>query len=317
MYSTDLVFFLLSSAAGLLWFYYAASRAHADPDRRGVVVFWRDIFIIFFAVFVFRGFFYDWFKIPSNSMQPTLRIGDYVLVEKNHYGYRFPVLHWRLSAGEPPKRGQIVVFRKPGDEVYFIKRIIALPGDKISYLNGVFYIDDRRIDSRSANIMHFYSGETMEGGGGFRRSGMLFREYLPDVPGWHGILLDANRRAEVSSAPDDRCKLTNLLNGGRILDCEVPPEHYFVAGDNRDHSNDSRYWGLLPATHLIGPAVRVLYNFSHSERAGLSLAPRKEATGKTETKTVDGNDGDDDDNNGDADDDNNDNDNGDGDDAQN
>lgn len=276
MYSTDLIFLLLSAGSGALYLYYAIDRSHADPDRRGVVVFWRDIFVIFFLVFVFRGFFFDWFKIPSNSMQPTLRVGDYVLVEKNRYGFRMPVWHWRFSPGEPPERGDIVVFRKPGDEVYFIKRIIGIPGDKLSYLNGRFYIDNRQIPSQAEGRSHFYSGETYEGAGGFRRFGEVFREQLPETGGWYNVLMDEVKYAEVSQPPDDNCELLRLPSG-RVLNCILPGGFYFVAGDNREHSNDSRYWGLLPESHLIGPAVRVLHNFSHEDRSGLSLAPSRDA----------------------------------------
>ncbi len=263
MYSTDLVFFLLSAASGLLYAYFAIDRRGETAERRGAVSFWRDIFVIFLAVFVFRGFFFDWFTIPSNSMQPTLRVGDYVLVEKNRYGFRMPVWHWRLSAGEPPARGDIVVFRKPGDEIYFVKRIIALPGDKLSYYDGVFYINDRRIPARDEEEIYSYPGG----------SGGLYRERLPDG-GWYHILQeDDGRRAGVAQTPDDNCSLLRLPSG-RVLNCHLPDGYYFVAGDNRDHSNDSRYWGLLPESHLIGPAVRVIYNFSSDDsRAGLSLRP--------------------------------------------
>ena len=196
-------------------------------------------------------------------MQPTLRVGDYVLVEKNRYGFRMPVWHWRLSAGDAPKRGDIVVFRKPGDEIYFVKRIIALPGDKLSYYNGVFYINDSRIPARAEDAVYSYPGG----------SGGLYREQLPDG-GWYQILQeDDGRRAGVSQSPDDNCALLRLPSG-RVLSCQLPEGYYFVAGDNRDHSNDSRYWGLLPESHLIGPAVRVIYNFSSDDnRAGLSLRP--------------------------------------------
>ena len=266
MYSTDLVFLLLSAASGLLFAYFAIDRRGAEEEKRGPVSFWRDIFAIFLAVFIFRGFFFDWFTIPSNSMQPTLRVGDYVLVEKNRYGFRMPVWHWRLSAGEMPKRGDIVVFRKPGDEIYFVKRIIALPGDKLSYYNGTFYINDSRTRAIAENKNYSYPGG----------SGNLYREQLPES-GWHNILQEEDgRRARIAQAPDDNCALLRLPSG-RVLNCQLPEGYYFVAGDNRDHSNDSRYWGLLPESHLIGPAVRVIFNFSSDDnRAGLSLRPSAE-----------------------------------------
>lgn len=216
-------------------------------------------------------------------MQPTLRVGDYVLVEKNRYGFRMPVWHWRLSAGDAPKRGDIVVFRKPGDEIYFVKRIIALPGDKLSYYNGIFYIDDERIPARAEGSHYSYPG----GGGD------LYREILADG-GWYQILQEEDGgRAGIGQSPDDNCALLRLPSG-RVLSCQLPNGYYFVAGDNRDHSNDSRYWGLLPESHLIGPAVRVIYNFSSDDnRAGLSLRPSMQpladdAAGEEESESESG-----------------------------
>ena len=214
------------------------------------------------AVFIFRGFFFDWFTINATDFaRRRLCAGGKKPLRIQDAGLALAII-----GGRDAKARRHCGFSQPGDEIYFVKRIIALPGDKLSYYNGTFYINDSRIRAIAENKNYSYPGG----------SGNLYREQLPES-GWHNILQEEDgRRARIAQAPDDNCALLRLPSG-RVLNCQLPEGYYFVAGDNRDHSNDSRYWGLLPESHLIGPAVRVIFNFSSDDnRAGLSLRPSAE-----------------------------------------
>ncbi|MDM5146806.1 signal peptidase I [Candidatus Persebacteraceae bacterium Df01] len=264
---------ILSAGSGLLYAYYAITRRDDPPDFRKPIAFWRDIFFIFGAVFLFRGLIFNWFSIPSNSMQPTLIIGDYVLVDRNQYGFRLPVLNTRLSAGSPPQRGDVIVFRHPDSDVHFIKRIIAVPGDRIEIHNDGVEINGVLLESKPAEpAAYFYSGESTGTSAGFRRHAARLVEKMPDA-GWHDALNDGGVRNVVGTYPPDS-EHCELRSGGRLLRCDLPEGEYFVLGDNRDHSNDSRYWGFVPEDNIVGPAVRIIFNFRDSGRVGQSLLLR-------------------------------------------
>ena len=144
MFSTDLLFFGATAFCGIVYLYYAVTRRNDEHEFRKPIVFWRDLFLITLAVFILRGFFWDMRIIPSNSMQPTLKIGDRILVDKNQYGHQLPVLNIRLSAGEKPQNGDIIVFRHPKNGVDYIKRIIGIPGDIVNLQGNTVIIDHRK-----------------------------------------------------------------------------------------------------------------------------------------------------------------------------
>lgn len=274
--NTDVIFLSLTVITGLLYFYYAVTRLNDEGEFRKPVVFWRDLFLLLMAIFVFRGFFWDMRSIPSNSMQPTLHIGDRVLVKKYQYGYRLPVFNTRLSAGEDPKRGDIIVFRHPHDGVDYIKRIVALPGESFTYQNDEVLVNDERLEIYRAqeNGLYYYRGTQLRGAEGYRRRAVKFTERVPhrDGEGWHTILFDDDdSQPTILNSPDDNCKMLRYSQGPALY-CTLPKDHYFVLGDNRDNSKDSRYWGFVPRKNIIGPAVRVLFNFSEADRIGKPLS---------------------------------------------
>lgn len=271
--SPDLFFAALTVASGVLYGGYALRRrrpAHefADSDayekHRKPVGFWRDFFIIFLAVFIFRGFFYTWFSIPSNSMQPTLTVGDFVLVDRWQYGMRVPLLDSYITEGDPPARGDIIVFRHPDSEIVFIKRVMAVPGDTIIIRSGKVEINGEVLQTRRDGP-HRYSASN----GDFYREAAKYLERVPDA-GWHGMLRDTSFRSAIS--PQPKAEECAREAGGRALRCQVPEGEYFVLGDNRDHSNDSRFWGFVPRANIVGPALAVMFNFRDWSRAGESLA---------------------------------------------
>ena len=254
--SPDTFFFVITLLSAGLYLFFTFTGDRDSEEREKSAHTWRDIFICFLVVFCFRGFFYDWYRIPSNSMLPTLRIGDLVLVDRNAYGYRLPLLNLQLTPGEPPARGEIAVFVKPRPEpereVFYIKRIVGLPGDRVRY--G----EDKAVSINGEVLLRVADEE---------------RPAYEDIPryrervegGWYDTLVESSPNFLLLSPNRDACRLSRS-DEGEALYCTVPEGHYFVLGDNRDHSNDSRRWGFVPKDNLIGPAGRVLFNYRNFSR---------------------------------------------------
>ncbi len=200
-----------------------------------MVEYARSFFPVILLVLLLRSFLVEPFRIPSGSMIPTLLVGDFILVNKYAYGLRLPVLDTKIVPIGEPKRGDVVVFRYPKEpSVDYIKRVIGLPGDHIAYINKTLYVNGEKI---SVDRKGPYVSETT----GMRVAGIdMFLEHLNDVE--HDLLRDANR------ASFD-------------MQTTVPEGHYFVMGDNRDNSNDSRYWGTVPEENLVGKAFFIWMNW--------------------------------------------------------
>lgn len=214
----------------------------------------RSLLPIFIIVLILRSFLVEPFRIPSGSMMPTLLVGDFILVNKFTYGIRLPVLNTKIIPISEPKRGDVVVFRYPENPtIPYIKRVIGLPGDHIVYHNGtkVIYINGEPIPQK---LIGSYQG-VGEGSGMTGADEKV--ENLPGVD--HSILMYSNRVFNVD-AP--------------YMDIKVPPGHYFVLGDNRDNSRDSRFWGTVPEENLIGKAFLIWMNWDRGiswERIGRGI----------------------------------------------
>lgn len=207
-------------------------------------------FPILLLVLLLRSFLFEPFRIPSGSLEPTLQIGDFVLVNKFIYGLRLPVIHKKLIAIHSPKRGDIIVFRHPTESVDYIKRVIGLPGDKISYIDKTLYINDQPIHE----IFKCYSVETDSEG---NECAVIEKE--ENLNGIHHSIF---------IKPDNSMLDTSLLPSQSTW--VVPKGHYFMMGDNRDNSLDSRYWGFVPDDCLKGKAILIwlswdkkAYGFDH------------------------------------------------------
>jgi len=231
----DFSFFLFSATVitGVIWgvYYYYLKRnnlEYIEENEPLIVEYARSFFPVVLAVFILRSFIAEPFRIPSGSMMPTLLIGDFILVNKFTYGIRIPVINKKIIDINKPQRGDVVVFRYPKNpSVDYIKRLIGLPGDHIHYVDKKLYINGQAVNQVSLGR---YQGV----GQGKNMSGAeLLSEDLLGVE--HEILI--NHRA-----PN--------IEGNFI----VPPGHYFMMGDNRDNSNDSRYWGTVPEENLVGKA---------------------------------------------------------------
>ncbi len=222
---------------------------------------WLDwtagLFPVIVAVFLLRSFLFEPFKIPSGSMIPTLVVGDLILVNKYHYGIRLPVINTKVVDLNEPQRGDVIVFRYPVDpRVDYIKRIAALPGDEVSYLNKRLAINGQEVPLTP--LPDYYDDDSL-------RYALQFSEKLGEVE--HRILVDRDRPGfipAVASFPHrDACRYS-----AEGVVCKVPPGHYFVLGDNRDNSQDSRFWGFVPDQNIVGKAFFVWMNFGNLGRIG-------------------------------------------------
>lgn len=243
-----LLLVVLTLVSGLIWgidslFFRQrrmdrAVRDSLEPVPEPVAVeYSKSLFPVLLIVLVFRSFLFEPFKIPSGSMIPTLLIGDFIVVNKYSYGLRLPVMNNKvLSLGEPA-RGDVTVFRYPLDPgVNFIKRVIGLPGDTITYREKQLFINGDLVEEKAGG--RYLSSDVKCSTP--RRDAVRLRENLETRR--HNILIHEGSRSR---------------NGQWV----VPQGHYFMMGDNRDRSNDSRVWGFVPEENLVGRAVGIWLNF--------------------------------------------------------
>jgi signal peptidase I len=191
-----------------------------------VVEYARSFFPVLAVVFVLRSFLVEPFQIPSSSMVPTLQVGDYILVNKYTYGIRLPVVRTKVMSLNEPRRGDVMVFFPPHmNDTYFIKRVVGLPGDTVTYRNKVLYVNGERVERQPI-------------------------AELPAPDARYSLGLEAlggsNHLMQVDS-----------MRPGRDFSVVVQPGHYFMMGDNRDNSSDSRIWGQVPEQDIVGKAFAI------------------------------------------------------------
>jgi signal peptidase I len=232
---------------------------------------WLDwtagLFPVIAVVFVLRSFLFEPFKIPSGSMIPTLLVGDLILVNKFHYGVRLPVINLKITDGNPVQRGDVMVFRyPPRPSLDYIKRVVGVPGDEVAYLNKQLTINGVPVEK--AARPDFFDEDSMRYIKQFEEKIPLGRK--PDEQAGmrvHNLLNDIDRPAFIPGADDfafkENCRYT--VEG---VTCKVPEGHYFMMGDNRDNSLDSRYWGFVPEKNIVGKAFFVWMNFGNIKRIG-------------------------------------------------
>jgi signal peptidase I len=245
----ELALVAATAVCGSIWAVHAVLRRLVSAPGQGrvqdgpakatptVVEYARSFFPVLLLVLVVRSFVAEPFRIPSQSMLPTLQVGDFIVVNKFTYGLRLPVLHWELVDFGEPERGDVIVFRYPPEpSVNYIKRVVGVPGDRIAYYNRRVLINGEPVELERV-------GEYAPPGGGGVRRLIELRERLGEK--MHSLVLDPN-----GESPE-----------GEFV---VPEDQYFVLGDNRDHSNDSRRWGYVPASNLVGKAELIWMHWSWS-----------------------------------------------------
>jgi signal peptidase I len=232
----SLLLVIATALAGVIWALDAAFLARGrapEANEPTVVEYARSFFPVLFIVLLVRSFLYEPFRIPSGSMTPTLLDGDFIFVNKYEYGLRLPVVNTRIVEVGEPRRGEVIVFRLPSNpSVNYIKRIVGLPGDRVRYRGKRLWINDEPVD---AVVAGRYAG-----GCPIEPVATLLEERLGGID--HAIL----------NCPD---------SAGREGDFLVPAGHFFVMGDNRDNSQDSRYIGFVPEANVVGRAVRIWMNW--------------------------------------------------------
>lgn len=212
---------------------FAPKRKRQHVEKMPLIIdYSRAFFPVLIIVFLLRSFLYEPFRIPSSSLEPTLLTGDFILVNKYDYGVRLPVVHKKIAERGSPQRGDIIVFRWPPNPSYdFIKRVIGLPGDHISYINKELIINGKKIPQT------YMQKETAKDELGMEWSAEVKEEDLLGIK--HKIYVNPGK------------------TGRDYNDIVVPEGMYFVMGDNRDDSADSRYWGFVPDKNIVGKAVMV------------------------------------------------------------
>ena len=222
---------------------------------------WLDwtagLFPVIIVVFLLRSFLFEPFKIPSGSMIPTLLINDLILVNKFHYGVRLPVINTKIFDNHTPQRGDVMVFRyPPKPSLDYIKRVVGVPGDEVSYLNKKLTINGKPLNKSA--LPDYFDQDTM-------RYSKQFEETSGDKK--YLLLNDDDRPAFIPGADDFQYRENCRYNSEGVV-CKVPEGHYFMMGDNRDNSLDSRYWGFVPDKNIVGKAFFVWMNFGNFKRIG-------------------------------------------------
>ena len=262
-FSINEILFLVTLATGVCWVTWRHRlRSLAEPPAAKPlwVSFGAELFAVAALMFTCRIALADWPKVPSGSMEPTLRVGDYLLVNHLTYGPRLPFTNTAIEFGQP-QRGDVVVFRYPLDvSQFYVKRLVGLPGDKVAFRSGTVSVNGAPFDV-----------QMVEGGASEEDRGQwMVRE----------TTADSSRTVKINPFMQGRLPL-NLQDNGLAAHCQsehvgawectVPAGQYLMLGDNRDNSSDSRVWGFLPHEQVYGKAVRVLFNFSDLSRAWTAL----------------------------------------------
>ena len=291
----SLLLFLAAVVTGIYWlaerFYFlpqrykavealevASDKRHTELAEKGIAKvdidtndaktrlimqpWWLDwtagLFPVIIVVFLLRSFLFEPFKIPSGSMIPTLVINDLILVNKFHYGVRLPVINLKVFDNNSPQRGDVMVFRyPPKPSLDYIKRVVGVPGDEVAYLNKMVTINGKPL-SKTA-LPDFFDEDTLRYSKQFEETTTGNRKYR--------LLNDEDRPAFIPGTEDFPDKQNCRYSSEGVV-CKVPENHYFMMGDNRDNSLDSRYWGFVPEKNIVGKAFFVWMNFGNLKRIG-------------------------------------------------
>jgi signal peptidase I len=289
-----LILLLLTIATGLVWLYdklhHAPKRLRLaeealaefdarqaklvdsgikpDPSARADLVerlqqqptwiaYTGSFFPVIAAVFLFRSFMFEPFKIPSSSMLPTLQIGDLILVNKFTYGIRLPVVNQKVIPINDPQRGDVMVFKFPKDmSLDYIKRVVGVPGDTVLYKNKRLSVNGKEVVYEK--LPDYLDDDRLQ----------YFEHYREDLTGLSHHILNDGKLPPYVPSPDNFPQHELCRYDLEGFECKVPAGHYFMMGDNRDNSLDSRYWGFVPEKNIVGKAFFVWMNLGNFKRIG-------------------------------------------------
>lgn len=256
----SLILFVALMITGAVWLIDALfmKKMRSKASRRPWwVEYGASFFPVILFVFVLRSFVVEPFRIPSGSMLPTLQSGDLILVNKFTYGLRLPILHDKFLPIDEPDRGDVMVFRYPVDpQVDYIKRVVGLPGDEVAYLNKKLFLNGQEVPTKRDG--DFFEPDRIA-------YTAQYVESLGEVD--NKILVNMRSRQELRPVwrfpHRENC---DFRPDGLV--CTVPEGGFFMMGDNRDNSLDSRFWGFVPESHIVGKAFFIWMNFSEPSRIG-------------------------------------------------
>jgi signal peptidase I len=250
----------------------AAGRSGAEVPEPATVENARTMVPVVVVVLLLRSFLFEPFRIPTDSMMPTLQAGDFILVNKFHYGLRLPVLNIRFLKVHEPERGDVVVFRYPPDPaINYIKRVAGVPGDRIKVVSDRIYVNGVPLEQSDLGVYSdgCYVGMRLAE---VHNGDHVHKSISCRIPGFLGgpVLPSCNRRISQSyncaELESQYTGMSGLSDGGDHEEVVVPPGHYYMIGDNRDNSADGRTWGpsglggFVPEANLVGSARRIWLN---------------------------------------------------------
>lgn len=263
-----LIMFILLLITGGLWLldrFLLQSKRKDSAKEPWWLEYSKSFFPVILAVFLLRSFLVEPFKIPSGSMIPTLQVGDFILVNKFVYGIRLPIINKKLIEINSPSRGDVMVFHYPEDpSLDYIKRVVGLPGDHIRYRDKKLFVND------------VLQGQKSDGDYNYVETALNFvhtERFRESLTGGrdHAILVNPDASNIHLGAVAEFPYRENCTYSEQEVSCVVPAAHYFMLGDNRDNSRDSRYWGFVPDNLIVGKAFLVWMNFNDLKRIGLSV----------------------------------------------
>lgn len=276
------VLLLITVITGVIWWLdvmvfrrqriAAARAAGKDPavaSEPGTVDYARSFFPVALVVLVLRSFVFEPFRIPSDSMMPTLLDGDFIIVNKYAYGLRLPVLNTKIVPVGEPQRGDVVVFRFPRDpSINYIKRLVGLPGDRVQVVDDRLFINGKAVPFEV--VGEYNDGCYVNMKLAVEQIGEHEHHtiFCPDRLNPPPAPLPGCNRSEVRGYVCGGRGPMGLFGEAATREMEVPPGHYLMIGDNRDNSEDGRAWGFVPENHLVGKATRIWFNWDLQRSGG-------------------------------------------------
>jgi signal peptidase I len=260
-----LIMFVALLITGSVWLYdhfFGKKGRAAEAKEPMLVEYSKSFFPVILAVFLLRSFLVEPFKIPSGSMMPTLLVGDFILVNKHTYGIRLPVINVKVFDVNQPKPGDVMVFRYPRDpSLDYIKRVVGIPGDTVGYHNKRLTINGKPLPMKEQGSYSYVAS------GLNYISATTYSETLGEHV--HDALVQPEAPSVYPNQVDGQFPYRkNCVYNEDGFTCTVPPGYYFMMGDNRDSSNDSRYWGFVPDRNIVGKAFMIWWNFDDFKRIG-------------------------------------------------